>query len=202
MDNAARRAQGLPYHYDDPSIMGGQLEYQEKLWEFNQTHPTDVEGKARLLREMFAEIGEGCHVETPAHANWGFRHVRMGRGVYCNSNFTCVDDGEITIGSYCMFGPNVVIATAGHPVLPVLREHHYVYAIPVTIGRNVWVGANVTILPGVTIGDNCVIGAGSVVSHSIPADSVAYGAPCEVARPIGDKDREFYFKNRRLDVWE
>ena len=73
-------------------------------------------------------------------------------------------------------------------MLPVLREHHYTYCIPVTLGRNVWVGANVSILPGVTIGDNCVIGAGSVATHSIPANSVAYGAPCEVAREIGDKD--------------
>lgn len=202
MDNAARRSEQLPYHYDDPSIMGGQLEYQEKLWEFNQTHPTDQAGKQRLLKEMFAEIGEGCHVETPAHANWGFHHVHMGRGVYCNANFTCVDDGDITIGDWCMFGPNVVIATAGHPVLPILREHHYVYAIPVVIGRNVWVGANVTILPGVTIGDNTVIGAGSVVTHDIPVDSVAYGAPCQVVRPIGEQDREYYFKRRKLDVWE
>ena len=87
-------------------------------------------------------------------------------------------------------------------MLPVLREHHYTYCIPVISGRNVWVGANVSILPGVTIGDNCVIGAGSVATHSIPANSVAYGAPSEVAREIGDKDREYFYKNRKLDVWE
>lgn len=87
-------------------------------------------------------------------------------------------------------------------MLPVLREHHYTYCIPVISGRNVWVGANVSILPGVTIGDNCVIGAGSVVTHSIPANSVTYGAPCEAVREIGDKDREYFYKNRKLDVWE
>jgi len=87
-------------------------------------------------------------------------------------------------------------------VLPVLREHRYVYCIPVALGRNVWVGANVSILSGVTIGDNCVIGAGPVVTHSIPANSVTYGAPCEVVREIGDKDREYFYKNRKLDVWE
>lgn len=79
-------------------------------------------------------------------------------------------------------------------MLPVLREHHYTYCIPVISGRNVWVGANVSILPGVTIGDNCVIGAGSVVTHSIPANSVTYGAPCEVVREIGDKDRSISTK--------
>ena len=87
-------------------------------------------------------------------------------------------------------------------MLPVLREHHYTYCIPVISGRNVWVGANVSILPGVTIGDNCVIGAGSGVPHSIPAHSVTYGAPGEVVREIGDKDREYFYKNRKLDVWE
>ena len=87
-------------------------------------------------------------------------------------------------------------------MLPVLREHHYTYCIPVISGRNVWVGANVSILPGVTIGGNCVIGAGSVVTHSIPASSVTYGAPCEDVRDIGDKDREYIYKKRKLDVWE
>lgn len=99
-----------------------------------------------------------------------------------------------------MFGPNVVIATSGHPVLPILREHHYVYNIPVSIGKNVWIGANVSILPGVTIGDNTVIGAGSVVTNDIPANVVAFGAPCKVKREISDHDRQFYFKQRRLDV--
>ena len=200
MDNVKRRTQELPYHYDDPAIMGDQLEYQEALYQFNQLHPTDTAAKDAQLKAMFAEIGEGCHVEVPAHANWGFHNVHMGKGVYCNVNFTCVDDAEIFIGDWCMFGPNVVIATAGHPILPVLREHHYTYAIPVHIGCNVWVGSNVSILPGVTIGDNTVIGAGAVVDRDIPANTVAVGVPCKVLRPIGDKDRAYYFRNRRLDV--
>jgi galactoside O-acetyltransferase len=182
--------------------MGNQLEYQELLYDFNRLHPTDVKAKAEMLTRMFAEIGEDCHMEVPAHANWGFHHVHMGQGVYCNVNFTCVDDTDIIIGDWCMFGPNVVIATAGHPILPVLREHHYTYAIPVHIGSNVWVGSNVSILPGVTIGDNTVIGAGAVVDRDIPANMVAVGVPCKVLRPIGNKDREYYFRDRRLDVTE
>jgi galactoside O-acetyltransferase len=104
--------------------------------------------------------------------------------------------------NWCMFGPNVVIATAGHPILPILREHHYTYAIPVHIGRNVWVGSNVSILPGVTIGDNTVIGAGAVVNKDIPANVVAAGVPCKVLRPIDKRDTEFYFRDRKLDVHE
>jgi galactoside O-acetyltransferase len=202
MTNQERKAQGLPYHYDDPSLMGNQFEYQEKLYEYNLTRPTEQAKRQHILKELFAEIGEACHIETPLHANWGGHHVHFGRGVYCNSNLTLVDDEHIYIGDYCMIAPNVVIATSGHPVLPILREHHYVYNIPVHIGRNVWIGSAVQILPGVSIGDNTVIGAGSVVADSLPANVVAMGVPCRVAREIGEKDRQFFFKDRPLDVWE
>ncbi|MDR1305661.1 MAG: sugar O-acetyltransferase [Verrucomicrobiales bacterium] len=202
MDNKARKALGLPYHYDDPAIMGRQLEYQELLYDYNATRPTERDQRQRLLRKMFAEIGDGCHLETPLHANWGCRNVHFGRGIYCNANLTLVDDAEIFVGDYCMFAPNVVIATSGHPILPVLRENHYVYNLPVRIGRNVWVGSGVQILPGVTIGDNTVIGAGSVVTSDLPANVVAFGAPCRVARDIGEKDRRYFYQDRALDVWE
>jgi galactoside O-acetyltransferase len=202
MTNRERKEKGLPYHYDDPSLMGNQLAYQEKLYEYNRTRPTEQDKRSGLLKEIFAEIGEGCHIETPLHANWGGHHVHLGRGIYCNSNLTLVDDEHIYIGDYCMIAPNVVIATSGHPILPVLRENHYVYNLPVRIGRNVWIGSGVQILPGVTIGDNSVIGAGSVVSSSIPADVVAFGVPCRVVRAIGEKDKEYYFKDKKLDVWE
>jgi galactoside O-acetyltransferase len=202
MTNKERKAQGLPYHYDDPSIMGNQLECQEKLYEYNLTRPTEQDKRQQILKEMFAEIGEGCHIETPLYANWGGHHAHFGRGIYCNSNLTLVDDEHIYIGDYCMIAPNVVIATSGHPILPVLRENHYVYNLPVRIGRNVWIGSGVQILPGVTIGDNSVIGAGSVVTSDIPANVVAFGAPCRVVREIGEKDKKYFFKNRELDVWE
>jgi galactoside O-acetyltransferase len=101
-----------------------------------------------------------------------------------------------------MIAPNVVIATAGHPILPILREHNYVYNFPVHIGKNVWIGSNVSILPGVTIGDNSVIGAGSVVRRDIPANVVAAGVPCRTVRKIGEKDRKYFFQDKELDVWE
>lgn len=99
-----------------------------------------------------------------------------------------------------MIAPNVVIATSGHPILPVLREQNYVYNLPVHIGSNVWIGSGVQILPGVTIGDHSVIGAGSVVTNDIPANVVAFGVPCRVVREIGEKDEKYYFKNRELDI--
>ncbi|KRN28129.1 galactoside O-acetyltransferase [Lactobacillus selangorensis] len=170
------------------------------VYQFNQLRPSQTAEKEALLHKMFAEVGPQTHIEAPFHANWGGHDVHLGAHVYCNFNMTMVDDAPIYIGDDCMFGPNVVIATSGHPVLPVLRKHGYVYNFPVTIGNNVWVGAGVQILPGVTIGENTVIGAGSVVTHDIPANVVAFGSPCKVARPIGDKDKEYYFKNHRLDV--
>ncbi|MBE6745957.1 MAG: hypothetical protein E7558_00695 [Ruminococcaceae bacterium] len=99
-----------------------------------------------------------------------------------------------------MFGPNVVVATAGHPILPEIRELGYQYNMSVTIGKNCWLGAGVLVMPGVTIGDNSVIGAGSVVTKDIPANVVAVGNPCKVMREIGEKDREFYFRDRRIEL--
>lgn len=202
MDNRKRREEGLIYHYDDSSIMDDQQHYQELLYEYNQTRPTENDKKQELLKQMFASIGEGCHIETPFHANWGGKHVHFGSGIYCNSNLTLVDDGDIYIEDQCMIAPNVVIATAGHPILPILREHHYVYTCEVHIDRNVWIRSGVQILPGVHIGENSVIGAGSVVTHDIPANVVAYGVPCKVIREIGEKDRIYYMRDKKLDVWE
>lgn len=202
MDNVKRKGQGLPYCYDDPALLGDQHVYQDKMEEYNRTFPTEVERREQLLKEVFAEIGEGTKVETPIHANWGCHHVHLGKGLYINSNVTFVDDDHIYIGDNSMVAPNVVFATAGHPILPILREHHYSYTLPIHVGRNVWIGSGVQIMPGITIGDNSVIGAGSVVTNDIPANVVAYGVPCKVMREIGEKDRKYYYKDRELDVWE
>lgn len=118
----------------------------------------------------------------------------------CDYNLTCVDDTHIYIDEYTMLGPNVTIATAGHPILPELREQIYQYNMPVHIGRNCWLGAGVIVMPGVTIGDNTVIGAGSIVTKDIPANVVAVGNPCRVLRPIGEHDRKFYFKDREITL--
>ncbi|GBG94426.1 sugar O-acyltransferase [Ligilactobacillus salitolerans] len=202
MDNYKRKKQSLPYHYDDPSLMGRQQDYLELLYDFNQTRPHEQQKKNDLQQQMSAQIGENCHIETPLHANWGCHNVHFGKGIYVNFNLCLVDDADIYVGDHCMLGPNVVIATSGHPLLPILREHNYVYNFPVHIGRNVWIGSSVQILPGVTIGDNSVIGAGSVVTHDIKANMVAYGSPCEEVRQIGEKDRKYYYKDHELDVSE
>ena len=110
-----------------------------------------------------------------------------------------VDDTHIYVGDCTKFGPNVTVATAGHPIHPPLREKAQQYNLPVRIGRNCWIGAGAVILPGVTIGDNTVIGAGSVVTKDIPANVVAVGNPCRVMRPIGEHDAIYYYKDRKLE---
>lgn len=180
----------------DPSILEEQLACLDRLYTFNQTRPTELERRQALLREMFAEVGENCYIEPPLHTNFGGRHVHFGRQVYANFNLTLVDDTHIYVGDCTMFGPNVVVATAGHPILPELREKQYQYNMPVRIGRNCWIGAGAIILPGVTIGDDTVVGAGSVVTRDLPEGVVAVGNPCRVLRPVGERDRQFYFRDR------
>ena len=188
---------GELYYPNEESIFDEQLKKLDLLYEFNSTRPTEQKKRQELMKEMFAEIGENCYLEPPFHANWGGAHMHLGDSVYANFNFTAVDDSHIYIGSYTMIGPNVTVATAGHPILPELREKAYQFNMPVHIGRNCWIGAGAVIMPGVTIGDNSVIGAGSVVTKDIPANVVAYGNPCRVAREISEHDREYY-KDRRI----
>lgn len=185
----------------DESIMKEQLQKLDRLYDFNATRPTELDKREEMLKEMFAEIGEGCYIEPPLHSNFGGAHVHFGKYVYANFNLTMVDDTHIYVGDYTMLGPNVTIASAGHPILPELREKGYQYNMPVHIGKNCWIGAGAVILPGVTIGDNTVIGAGSIVTKDIPENVVAVGNPCRVLREIGERDREYYFKNRKID-WE
>ena len=190
---------GELYLPNDEKIMTEQIKRLDLLYEYNSTRPTQTVRRKALLKQMFAEIGEGCYIEPPFHANFGGAHVHFGKNVYANFGLTMVDDTHIYVGDHTMFGPNVTVASAGHPVLPELREKAYQFNMPVHIGKNCWIGAGAVIVPGVTIGDNTVIGAGSVVTKDIPADVVAVGNPCRVLREIGEKDREYYYKQRRID---
>lgn len=196
-----RMKQGLIYDPNDEVILNMQRPYQDKLFAFNQLKPSQIEEKEAYMKEVFASCGESCYIELPFHANWGGHHVHFGHHVYLNSNTTLVDDSDIYIGNYVLFGPNVTIATANHPLDPTLRQKGLQYNRDVSIGDNTWIGANTVIVPGVHIGKNVVIGAGSVVTKDIPDDVLAFGNPCRVIRLIGEHDKEFYYKDERID-WE
>jgi galactoside O-acetyltransferase len=201
MNHKERMEKGLIYICSDKDIMQEQQAYLEKLYDFNQTRPTEVKRREAMLKDMFGSIGQGCYIEPPFHANWGGKHVFFGDYVYANFNLTMVDDGNIFVGNNVMFAPNVTVATAGHPIEPSLREQSYQFNRDVHIGNNVWIGAGSVILPGVSIGENTVIGAGSVVTKNIPANVVAFGNPCAVKRNIGESDKKYFFKGEEID-WE
>ncbi len=200
MSNKEKMHSGEIYDPNDSNIMSEQAKCLEKLYDYNATRPSEGEKRQTLLKEMFAEIGEDCYIEPPFRANWAGKHIHFGNSVYANFNLTCVDDTHIYVGDCTMFAPNVVLATAGHPILPELREKAYQFNMPIHIGRNCWLGAGVIVMPGVTIGDNSVIGAGSVVTKDIPANVVAVGNPCRVLRPIGERDKEYYFRDRKINL--
>ena len=191
---------GKLYCCTSEELAAEQLKCLDRLYTFNQTRPIEQEKRTALLSEMFAEIGEDCYIEPPLHANWGGKHVHFGKNIYANFNLTLVDDTDIYVGDYVMFGPNVSVCTAGHPVLPSLRREQAQYNIPVVIEKNVWIGAGAILLPGVHIGENSVIGAGSVVTKDIPPNVIAVGNPCRVLREIGERDKKYYFKDLEIDL--
>lgn len=199
MNAKERMKSGKIYFCTDEELAKEQLRRLDRLYDFNQTRPSEMPKRMALLKEILAEVGESCYVEPPLHANWGC-HTHFGNNVYANFNLTLVDDTDIYVGDGVLFGPNVVVAVAGHPVDPDLRRKVAQFNLPVHIGNNVWIGAGAIILPGIAIGDNSVIGAGSVVTKDVPANVVAVGNPCRVLREIGEHDREYYWRDRKIEI--
>ena len=197
MTIAEKMQNGDLYLPSDDALLERQRQCLEILYDFNTTRPSELQKRTEILRRLLAEIGNDCYIEPPLHANWGC-HTLLGHHVYANFNLTLVDDGDIFIGNYVMFGPNVTLATAGHPIMPQLRLEGMQFNIPIRIGNNVWIGAGTIVLPGVTIGENTVIGAGSVVTKDIPANVVAVGNPCKILREIGERDNIYYYKDRKI----
>lgn len=198
MDIKEKMHNGDLYLPGDEKLAKEQALCLEKLYDFNHTRPSESEKRQEMLKDMFAEIGENCYIEPPLHSNWAGKHVHFGKNIYANFNLTLVDDTHIYVGDYTMFAPNVIVASAGHPILPALREKAYQYNASVHIGCNCWIGAGAIIVPGITIGDNVVIGAGSVVTKDIPSNVVAVGNPCRILREVSEHDKEFFFKNRKI----
>ena len=171
---------------------------KDLVFDYNHTRPSDQARKKEILGELLGEIGEMAWIEAPAYFSYGC-NTHIGHHFYSNFNMCIVDDCDVYIGNYVMFGPNVTVAVTGHPVWGEYRRKGAQFSLPVHIGNDVWIGANTVILPGVTIGNDVVIGAGSVVTHDILAHTVAFGTPCRVVREITEHDREYYRKNMALN---
>ena len=185
MTENEKRLAGELYDPMDGEIMTLQTAGLRAMEEYNRTRSDEAKRRQELLREMLGGVGEDCCIEPPFHANWGGKNLFFGSHVYANFNLSAVDDVAIHVGDYVMFGPNVTLITANHPIEPESRKKGLQYAKPITIGENAWIGAGAMILPGVTIGENAVVGAGSIVTRDIPAGVVAVGNPCRVLRKAG-----------------
>ncbi|MBR6763376.1 MAG: sugar O-acetyltransferase [Clostridia bacterium] len=191
-----RIAKGLLFCPGDPTLKAIKLKCHNLCTEYNRTFEDETEKRKELIGQIFAEIGEGSFAQGPIYIHYG-THTKIGKRVFMNFNLTIQDDAFVTIGDDCNFGPGVSIVTPVHPMVADERRLMYnpdgspirlCYAKPVTIGKDCWFGANVTVCPGVTIGDGCVIGAGAVVTRDIPANSFAAGNPCRVIREITEED--------------
>ncbi len=193
-------AAGILFCPGDPALKAIKLKTHNLNQDYNATYEDETEKRAMILAEMIGELGEGSFIQGPIYFHYG-KHTKIGKHFFGNFNLTIQDDAEVTIGDRCNFGPNVTIVTPVHPMLPQERnlmltangeKKHLCYAKPVHIGHDCWFGASVTVCPGITIGDNCVIGAGSVVTRDIPSNSFAAGVPCRVIREITEQDSMVY----------
>ena len=188
--------QGIVFCPGDPELVALKLRTHNLNVDYNNTYEDEYEKRAAILGEILGEMGEGTRIQGPIAFHYG-KHTKIGRNFFGNFNLTIQDDGEVTIGDRCNFGPNVTIVTPIHPMVPEERNallgpdgkpKRLCYAKPVHIGSDVWLGANAVVCPGVTIGDGCVSGAGAVVTRDVPPRTFAAGNPCRVIREITEQD--------------
>ena len=196
MTEDEKRRKGMLFSPFDEDLAAQKRKIHKRNLDYNALYEDRTEEREQLIREIVGEIGEGTFIQGPVTFHYG-SHTHIGKNGFINFNFTCQDDAEVFIGDFCNFGPNVTIVTPAHPMLaderremrdPSGEKLQLCYAKPVTIGNDVWLGANVVVCPGVTIGDGCVIGAGSVVTKDVPANCFAAGNPCRVIREITEAD--------------
>jgi maltose O-acetyltransferase len=173
---------GELYRAGDPELVRSRARARELADRFNATSPHDEDGRGALLAELLGSLGEDAWIEPPFHCDYG-SNISLGSRAFLNFNCVVLDCARVEIGDLCQLGPAVQLCTATHPLDADMRADGLEYALPITLGRNVWIGAGAIVGPGVTIGDRSVIGAGSVVLDNVPADVLAVGSPC---RPVRD----------------
>jgi acetyltransferase-like isoleucine patch superfamily enzyme len=199
MNHKERMLAGLPYKAWMDGLPEEQMENKKRIYEYNLCPPDQTEKIDRLIRAILGKAGKNISFLAPFHCDYG-KNIEVGNNFYANYNCIILDVGPVIIGDNVMFGPNVSLLTAGHPVHPVSRNSGYEYGLGITIGNNVWIGGHAVVNPGISIGDNAVIGAGSVVTKNIPENVVAAGNPCKILREITEADKKYYYKDRIFDV--
>lgn len=196
MTEFEKAQQGYLYdaNYNEEIIMQ-KFKCEDLCYELNMFKPSEIEKRNRIIRKIFGRIDGEFFIMSPFYCDFGF-NISIGKNFYSNYNCVVLDGAKVSFGDNVFIAPNCVFSTAGHPLDVEQRNAGLEIALPITVGDNVWIGANVTVLPGVTIGNNTVIGAGSVVNKDIPDGVVAVGNPCKVIRQITEEDKKKY------PVWE
>ena len=160
---------------------------KDLCYEYNNLKPSESEKRSELIRKLLGSTGESFLIEQPFLCDYGY-NIKIGENFYSNHNLIILDANTVEFGDNVFIAPNCGFYTAGHPTDASTRNKGLEYAKKIKVGNDVWIGGNVVVLPGVTIGDNCVIGAGSVVNKDIPANSIAVGNPCKVIKTIENKE--------------
>lgn len=185
---------GLPYIDSEGQLFKERQYAKEELKRFNDSEPKQLKFRKQIIQKLFKATGTRFFLEPPFRCDYGY-NIAIGENFYSNYNCTILDGAPVTIGDNVLFGPNVSLFTAGHPLHFEARNQSWEFALPIVIEDNVWIGGHVVVNPGVRIGKNSVIGSGSIVTKDIPADVVAAGNPCRVIRNITEADRITYAEN-------
>jgi len=186
MSEKEKMISGQMYDATDAQLDRERLAAQELYFRFNNLPPSCDKERLEILKKLLGKFGKNSFIRSTFYCDYGY-NIEIGDNFYANHNLTILDCAKVKFGDYVFIAPNCGFYCAAHPIDAKERNALFEYALPITVGNNVWIGANVTVLPGVTIGDNTVIGAGSVVTKDIPSDVVAVGNPCRVLRKITDK---------------
>ena len=170
----------------DQELIDDRLRAKDLCYEYNALRPSRVEKREEILRELFGTTKDTFFIEQPFLCDYGY-NIEVGEKFYSNHNLVILDANKVKFGDNVYIGPNCGFYTSGHPFEADDRNQGLEYSKPIEIGNNVWIGGNVSVLPGIKIGDNCIIGAGSIVTKDIPEDSLAVGNPCKVIKNIKEK---------------
>lgn len=184
MSEKEKCRQGMLYDANnDRELIAERQVCKDMCYEYNHMMPSETASREILITRLFGKTGKRFLIEQPFFCDYGY-NIEIGENFYANMNCVILDEARVKFGDNVFIAPGCGFYTAGHPFDVAQRNSGLEYARPITIGSNVWIGAQSCILPGVTIGDNCVIGAGSVVNRDIPSGTLAAGNPCRVIRRI------------------
>ncbi|MCD8349020.1 MAG: sugar O-acetyltransferase [Planctomycetaceae bacterium] len=186
---------GKLYNANDDQLVNERTDAKEVCYDYNHLRPRQTAERRAILKKLIGRSGDVFLIEPAFYCDYGY-NITLGENFAANHNLVILDGAPVTFGDNVMIGPNCSFYTAGHPLDVERRNAGLEFASPITVGANVWFGGNVCVMPGVTIGDNCVIGAGSVVTKDIPAGTLAVGNPCNVVREIGEEEKERFIESK------